>query len=379
MMKLRTTGKLLFLGLLLAGCTLHLAAQNNQAKIKAQKDKIKKIEQQIANEQKKINSLQKDKASTEAHILAMSRQIENRNDLLQANLRQAELLQVAIDSTNLKAEALSEQLTGSKARFAEMVRESYRNFRNENYKSYIFAANGFSDMARRIAVVREIAVRRTERIDEIKGLSAEVAQQQAILAGQKAALDSVKRKINSEKANLERDKKAANNKVKTLNAQQKKALNEKAKQERQLTLAREELLRLSKGNNVGTGINSKSKIDIPVKGGRVGTINGAVCEIFGQPSASVSSIYDGKVIAIKPRGNRYDIYIAHGEESVSSYSNLSAVSVKVNQNVKKQQQIGTIGAWVNPSKSELEYKILFQLHSANGKQSYNLRTMFGKK
>lgn len=350
-------------------------AQNSK-QIEAQRKKIAEIERQIANEEKNISKLNRDKTAKEENIRRLTRQIENRNDLLLANERQAQLLQTEIDSTDRRAGELSVQLAASRERYAEMIRESYRNYRNDNYMSFIFSSGSFSEMARRIAIVREIAVARSERIENIRVLAAELAEQQASLALRKSSLDSVRNKISSERVKLQSDIRSASAAVKKLTTREKEALKKKSEQERRLTIAKDELAKLTKGNTAGKDFSSKSKIDLPVTGGRRGRIAGDVCEIFGKPNAEVKSVYAGKVIAIKSNNNRYDVYIAHGEESVSSYSNLSEVSVKLNQTVQKNQRIGRIGSWVNPLKSEPEYKILFQLQSATGKRSYSLSTMF---
>lgn len=362
---------------LLASAALLCHAQQNDKQIADQRKKIADLERQIANDEKTISKLKSDKSSKEASIRQWSVQIQHRNDLLQANERQSQLLQADVNRADSTARSLAGQLADRKASYAEMVRESYRNYRNDNYISYIFSAGNFTDMARRIAVLREVAVRRGQRIDEINTLSSQVDDELAELARRQASLDSVKRKISSEKAKMQSDVKSAKTAVSKLSSQEKRTLQNKLDKERKLSLAREELARLTKGNKVGNSFSKKSKIDLPVEGGRRGKIAGDVCEIFGNPNARVTSVYDGKVIAIKSTGNRYEVYIAHGER-VSSYSNLSEVSVKLNQTVTRNQRIGTIGSWVNPLKSEPEYKILFQLQSPTGNESFPLAQMFSK-
>lgn len=365
----------LMFAIVLAGFCAPIFAQNS-AQIANQRKKIAEIERQIANEEKNISKFKKDKSANEAQIRLLSRQIENRNDLLLANERQAQLLQTAIDSTDRRVNALETELAANRERYAEMVRESYRNYRNDNYISFIFSARTFSEMARRIAIVREVAVTRAERIEAIRVIAVQLSEQKAELANRKSSLDSVRNKISSEKIKMENDVKSARSAVKKLSSREQEALKKKSEQERKLTIAQNELARLTKGNTAGKDFSSKSKIDLPVAGGRRGIIAGDVCEIFGKPNAAVNSVYAGKVIAIKANRNRYEVYIAHGEESVSSYSNLSEVSVKLNQTVQKNQRIGTIGSWVNPLKSEPDYKILFQLQSATGKKTYPLASMF---
>ena len=361
-----------------AAASLTVAAQSNDKKIADQRKKIAELERQIAEEQKKIKTIGNDKSKAQERIRSLSRQIQARNDLLDANERQSRLLQAEVDRTDSAATALSSRLERLRGQYVDMIRETYRNYRNDNYISYIFSADGFLEMARRIAILREVAVKRGERIEEIRILSGEVAQQREILNRRQQSLDSVKMKINAEKNKMQSDVKSAKASVQQLTNREKQALKNKSDQERRLSIARDELQKLTKGNKVGESFSKSSKINLPVEGGTRGRIVAGVCEIFGKRGARVNSVYDGKVVAIKSAGNnRYEVYIAHGER-VSSYSNLSEVSVAKNQTVKRDQQILTIGSWVNPLKSEPEYKILFQLISPSGNETFSLEKMFSK-
>ena len=360
----------------LLGAATTATAQNDK-KITDQRKKISELERSIAEGEKKIRNIKNDKSSKEQNIRQWSKQIELRNDLLQANERQSQLLQREVDRADSTATALARQLDERRDNYRQMVRESYRNYRNDNYISFIFSAGSFTDMARRIAILREVAAKRGERIAEIEALAARVDDERAELGRRKASLDSVKTKINAEKRRMQNDVNSARNAVKMLSEQEKRELQQKLDKEKKLSIAKDELRRLTQGNKEGSSFSAKSKIDLPVEGGRRGKIAGEVCEIFGKPNARVNSVYDGKVIAIRQTGNRYEVYIAHGQ-SVSSYSNLSEVVVSRNQTVKRNQRIGTIGSWVNPLSSEPEYKILFQLQSTNSNKKFALAQMFTK-
>lgn len=360
----------------LLGAATTATAQNDK-KITDQRKKISELERSIAEGEKKIRNIKNDKSSKEQNIRQWSKQIELRNDLLQANERQSQLLQREVDRADSTATALARQLDERRDNYRQMVRESYRNYRNDNYISFIFSAGSFTDMARRIAILREVAAKRGERIAEIEALAARVDDERAELGRRKASLDSVKTRINAEKRRMQNDVNSARNAVKKLSEQEKRELQQKLDKEKKLSIAKDELRRLTQGNKEGSSFSAKSKIDLPVEGGRRGKIAGEVCEIFGKPNARVNSVYDGKVIAIRQTGNRYEVYIAHGQ-SVSSYSNLSEVVVSRNQTVKRNQRIGTIGSWVNPLSSEPEYKILFQLQSTNSNKKFALAQMFTK-
>ena len=89
-----------------------------------------------------------------------------------------------------------------------------------------------------------------------------------------------------------------------------------------------------------------------------------MAEITGNEGASVVSVYEGKIVDIKRNkvNNKYDVYIAHGEY-ITSYANLSAVSVAKGAVVQNGGKIGTIGSAVNISTMEMEYKIVFGIYA----------------
>ena len=135
--------------------------------------------------------------------------------------------------------------------------------------------------------------------------------------------------------------------------------------EEKLNAAIKELRKLTKGNKAGASFSANTTaLNLPVVGGKVKRYKGNMAEIVGKEGASVTSIYEGKVVDIKRNkvNNKYDVYIAHGEY-ITSYANLSAVSISKGVIVQKGQRIGTIGSAVNISTMEMEYKIVFGIYA----------------
>ena len=104
-----------------------------------------------------------------------------------------------------------------------------------------------------------------------------------------------------------------------------------------------------------------------------------MAEVCGPEGAKVVSIYEGKVVEIKRNkvNNKYDVFIAHGEY-ITSYANLSAVSVAKNSVVKRGQQIGTIGHSVDPTTMNIEYKIVFGIYAPTPNITVQASTCFKK-
>ena len=118
------------------------SAQNND-KIEAQKRVIAALEKKIANEEQEIARLKKGRAATEERVGRLARQIESRNQLLEETEKQAGMLREEIARKDSVAENLSASLTRNREQYAAMVREAWRNYRHNDYLTYIFSARDF--------------------------------------------------------------------------------------------------------------------------------------------------------------------------------------------------------------------------------------------
>ena len=355
------------------------AAQNSK-KIAEQQKVIANLEKKIAEDERKIQNLKSSKSSTQKKVKLLTRQIESRNQLLNANRKQINLLNRDIKRTDSISRNLTSQLERTKAQYAELVRESYRNYRHNNYLSYIFSSESFTDVVRRISILRNIATVRSEKIKEIDSLKSEVACHRDTLARQQEALNTTRKKLNSQKQKLQKDANTARSTVKKLTKQEKQALQNKIAREEQLEVAINELRRLTKGNKEGASFSKMtSNLNLPVVGGTVRKYKGNMAEIVGRKDAGIITIYAGKVLDIKRNRitNKYDVYVAHGEY-ISTYANLSEVCVEKDAKVAKNQRIGTIGSSVNLTTMEMEYKMVFGIYSPNPSEVMQASKCFKK-
>ena len=67
---------------------------------------------------------------------------------------------------------LAATLERNRTQYAEMVREAYRNYRHNNYLTYLFSSRDFADMARKIVILREVASLRERKMRDIEQLAA---------------------------------------------------------------------------------------------------------------------------------------------------------------------------------------------------------------
>lgn len=340
------------------------AVAQTDSRIEEQKRIVANLEKKIAEEEKAIAELKKGRSATEEQVRRLARQIESRSQLYDETEKQAQLLRDEIARKDSVAGDLNLELARTRAQYAEMVREAYRNYRHHNYLSYIFSSRDFRDAARRIASLREMASLRARKLDDINSMSRRIKTEKEELDLRQRSLDSVMRKLTSQKKSLEQDAQSARATLRSMSQKEKSALQRKLAQERELDSAIGELRKLTKGNKTGASFSAKtSGLHLPVEGGRVKRYKENMAEITGSRGARVISIYEGKVVDVKRNRitNKYDVYVAHGEY-ITSYANLGTICVEKDQKVAKDQDLGTIGSSVDFSTMETEYKLVFGIY-----------------
>ena len=368
------------LAALLLALSVSGAVAQNDAQIREQKRIIASLEKRIAAEEREISKLRQGRTSTEERIRRLARQIDSRTQLLDATEKEASLLREVIARKDSVAGGLSAALERNREQYAAMVREAYRNYRHNNYLTYIFSSRDFADAARRIANLRAVASMRESKLRDIRSLSEQVRTEQEELGRRKLSLDSATRRLSSQRERLQLDSRNARASVSRLSKKEKAALQRKIAQEQQLDAAIGELRKLTKGNKEGASFSSKtSGLRLPVQGGRVKRYKGNMAEVAGPKGAQAISIYDGKVVEIKRNRitGKYDVFVAHGEY-ITSYANMGTICVEKGQKVARNAQIGTIGSAVNVMTMETEYKLVFGIYPPNPGQKMRAEECFRK-
>lgn len=359
------------------GCGGMAAGQNN-AQITEQKRVIADLEKKIAAQEQEITKLRKGRASSEEQVRRLARQINSRTQLLDATEREAGQLQREIARKDSVAGDLATRLERGRAQYAEMVRESYRNYRHNNYLTYLFSARDFADVARRLANLRAVASVREQKLAELRTLAEQLHTEQQELGRRRESLDSVARRITAQREKLERDTRNARANISNLSKREKEALRRKMAQEQELDAAIAALRKLTKGNREGASFTARtSGLHLPVAGGRVKRYKENMAEITGAQGARVISIYEGKVVEVKRNRitDKYDVFVAHGEY-ITSYANLGTVCVEKGQKVGRDETLGTVGASVDIETMKTEYRLVFGIYPPDPKQRMSAANCF---
>lgn len=351
--------------LLVVAAVCGFAQSDNAKKAEQQRRIIANLERSIAQEEKQLSALKKDKASAQKRVRLLTAQIEKRSALIKATTRQIAALTKEVEASTKRVEELGGQLTALEGSCREMVRAAYRDYRYHNMLAYVLSSDSFAETARRIATLRTATALRGEQMREITSLREDVRREREELTRKREELAASKRKLDKQRERMRADAKTARQTVSRMSKQEQAVLRSKAAQEEQLDKAVAQLRRLTKGNKTGASFSARTtNLHLPVVGGSVKRYNGNMAEIVGAEGARIISIYEGKVVDVKRNKvtNKYDVYIAHGEY-ITSYANLSSVSVTKGQTVARDQKIGTIGSAVNLSTMDIEYKIVFGIYA----------------
>ena len=352
-----------------------------KARIAEQKRIIEELEEQVKLDEKRLSEIKKDKSTALKRVNSITSQINSRNTLLNRTEKEINSIEKNIENNNKMITLTSQKLAEEREKYAEMVRETYRNHKQNNYITYILASKSFSDVSRRIANIRAVASLRAERMRRIDSLNQQLGEQQLSLSERKHSLDSVQRKAEAQKLKLQSDVKAAKQAMNQLSSKERAALKDKMESEERLDAAINELRKLTKGNTEGASFSpNTTNLKLPVDGGRVRRYKGNMAEIIGAKGATVRSIYDGKVVEVKRNriNGKFDVFVAHGEY-ITSYANLDNVSVEKGQKVAKNSRLGEVGASVNITTMESEYKLVFGIYSPNPKEVMRAADCFKKK
>lgn len=377
--------------MLLVALALPISAQNKRggkSREKALQESIDKRRQDIKAQEKELEALKNNKASTEKLVLSLTAQIESRNALIEETTDQIKELTAKVKASEKRIKELSGQLVQLENNVADIIRSAYRNYRHQNYLTYIFSAESFSDFARRITMLRSAASFRQQQIERVTAVRKDVEVEREKLSNERKELNAVKKQLDIERKKLNADVAAAKKSIDQMSAKEKEVLKAKAENERLNKLDANELSRLrarAKGNKAGSSFGQGKdfakgkKLKLPVENGSVALYKGNMAEIIGNKGAAVTSIYEGKVLDIKRNKvtNKYDVFIAHGEY-ITTYSNLLEVSISAGDIVKTNQRIGTIGAMFDLSTGEFKYKMVFGLISPVNKTKIAVKHIFNR-
>jgi peptidoglycan hydrolase CwlO-like protein len=333
---------------LLLALSISDAVAQKATSVAEQKKRVEQYKRDLEKTKREVSELKRQKGSATKQVDKLTQQMNQRTSYIAETERKRDLLSLEADKLNQQIDSLLKALEHNKKVYAEVVRVAYRNYAANGSTTYLFSSTSISDAAHRMVNVRHIAEQRAALAEQIKEQGRRLVSMRNELQTRRVELDSLGRSLEREHRELQRDRDEAKRTYEKLSEQERKALNEQKRQQKQLEEATKELRKLTEGNKVGKGFSTSTKnLNLPVEGGKTEKMQKNMVKIIGSKGNAVRSIYEGKVVRILvDNTNHATVMIAHGHY-VSVYSHLSQIRVKEGDVVKRNQTIGTIGIGVD--------------------------------
>ena len=391
---------------LLIICTITVVGSSAQTSDQLKANK-KKMESEIADTKRLLQEIQKKENTSLQQIALLRKQINNREKLITELNTQIFNFEIELDLNIKLSKNLDKKLEYMKTDYERVVYLAFKNRRMIDKITFLFSADDFSQMYRRLRLYAFFSENVKNQAEEIKKMQQEIANKNAVILSIKeeklVLLESKEKEVKS----LEKDKTTQAKTLDDLKKKEKQLAGDlKAKQAKQKEIEaaikkaiEQEILAANKkkvGNNntastsakkpsstvleytpeekvtSNSFVSNRGKLPWPVVKGstiinfgkyRDPDVPSVMMESKGidilvEPNTQVRSVFDGVVYGILDMGNVGKVVIIRHGEYITVYQGLATVSVKKNDKVTLKQNIGTVGKTMGRSTYELHFEIL---------------------
>jgi len=192
----------------------------------------KQIQQQIKEQERRLANTQQDVKKRLQNLMILNTEIAGKRRTIDTIRHDINHLDGEIDTLSMQLEELQKMLADCKQKYVKSMRYMHRNRSAQSQMMFIFSADNFAQMYRRLRFMREYAAYQHVQGDEVKAQQEEVNkkfQEISIAKDQKAQLLA---KGERERMALEDKQSKQQNVVKTLQKEQKTIQNIIAQQKK---------------------------------------------------------------------------------------------------------------------------------------------------
>jgi septal ring factor EnvC (AmiA/AmiB activator) len=343
---------------------------------------------EIARTEELLKKTETSRKNESQNLRLLNRKITARESVIRNINKEINILSQQIENGEDSIQRLSSEIKALKEDYAKVIYKTYLNRNAYHRAQYIFAASDFNQAFKRLKYMQQYARFRKQQAERIEAKSEALRQLVSSLEtdkDQKSVLLTTGRK---EVASLNQDKKQQESYVKDLQKKEKQLRKDLDNQRAIFKKLENEISRIiaaATGSEVSaSGMRLTPEMKIisnefsqnmgrlpwPVAKGIItmgyglqnypglknGQIDNKGIDITTEENAPVLAVFEGKVTSIVVVATSLKaILIQHGEY-FSVYSNLESVNVKVGDNVKIKQQIGTVGR-NNSGSNEIHFEI----------------------
>ena len=374
--------------------SLTISAQVTTAEIESLKKEEQSLKSQIANNEKLLKVAKNDVKSQLNNLMLINAQLGEQQRYVQQVEREVKRLKSDIRVLEKELARLVADLAQCKSQYQRAILYMHRNRITQEKWLFVFAAEDYRTMYRRLRYVTEFSKYQRAQGLAIQEKEEKVRQQQAELNAKKLKQEQLLADGRAQQKKMEENKKDRQqvvNKLKKRQSQLTATLDQQRKKASQLNARIDQLIqkeieeaerrrkeaerlakqkgatqqkkadKLKKDAAADKKLSSnfeanKGKFDAPITGSymisnRYGkysveglknvSLDNKGINLTGQRGAKARSIFEGEVTALFNLGGMYNIIVSHGKY-LTVYCNLSKVSVKQGQKVTTNQILGTI-------------------------------------
>lgn len=382
------TGNIVKSILLVVFLLVYIDAQA-QDKKKLEQSK-QKLENQIGYTRKLLNETASKKKSSLNELSLLTRQIKNRQELIEVLNREIDYADAEINKLNKEIDNLKIELTQLKEEYAHLVYQSYKSRNQVDQWMYIFSSTDFYQAYARIKYIKAIGQARKEAADRIikkqKELNDQILYFQQVKKNRLDLLTSKEQEARS----LINDKSKQEESVKDIVKKERELKQQLAQQQKEWNSLNEKIKKLIE-SAVKSKTNAKTQDRIPLTpeekllaesfAGNKGKLpwpseRGQITSSFGahahpqlhvtidnkgidlrtEQGAKARAVFDGKVYRIIQLGKFKAILVQHGSY-FTVYSNLSDVYVTEGDHVKTKQELGVVGTAADSGETILHFEL----------------------
>lgn len=366
--------------LTLALLTISMSAQT----VKDLQKQQQQIQAQIKQTNQLLQQTKKNETATVNKLTLLNKNIADRKRLIKSINNEISTLDNDMHNLRQRRNELQTELEALQADYARLVRETHYADMQASPLLFLFSAQNFQQLIRRIRYMSEFTAYRKQQVARIRDTQNEIDIQNNLLQERKDDRQVALKNQQREKDNLSRDERKQQQMLTSLKQKKKDLTAQLKKQQKKaddLSKQIEAMIRKQTQSTssltpeqkliAGGFEKNQGKLPWPIEKGFIsgyfGTHKHPVYEnvtinnkgIYLQTSAgsSARAVYEGEVSACMKLGNTYAVIVQHGNYR-SVYSNLKDICVQKGSKITAKQKLGTI--YSDPeedNKTELYFQI----------------------
>lgn len=193
--------------------------------VQALQSQRQQIQQQIKQQEKRLYSNQQDVRKRLQNLMILNSEIEGKRRTIDTIRKDISALDLEIEQLGLQLEQLKKELAACKKRYVKSLRYMHRNQSSQSQLMFIFSADNFTQMFRRLRFMREYAAYQHVQGDEVKAQQQAVNQKLQEINDAKNQKNRLLAKGEQERRSLEGKQTEQQKVVKTLQQEQKNIQN----------------------------------------------------------------------------------------------------------------------------------------------------------